>query len=297
VNKIKTIVEFIRIHQWYKNVIIFLPLVFSLSFLETDKVVISCIGFISLCLISSGMYVRNDITDLQKDKLHPFKKFRALASGIYSTNQAWMIFLIFITTGLVIGISIDLEFFFILILLITNSEVYSRWTKKIIFLDAFAIGGNFIIRAISGVVLIDSPFSPWLILGVFFVALLLVFLKRKNDMQIMNKVKKESILTLREYSIPVLNSTVYISAAMVIVFYSLYTINGPNDDWRLILTTPIVIYVIYRQIHLSNFTNKIIRINDVINDKSTVIAFLFYTILTIFLVYFAPNEWFSVMKS
>ena len=86
----KKILDFIRIKQWYKNVIIFIPLVFSFDFFVLEKFMLTMIGFIAISLVSSACYVRNDIKDLEQDKLHPLKKFRALPSGLLEKKQVWI---------------------------------------------------------------------------------------------------------------------------------------------------------------------------------------------------------------
>jgi len=288
----RTILEFIRVKQWYKNVIIFLPLIFTLEFFAPEKFLIILIGFFVLSFVSSAAYVRNDIKDLEQDQIHPIKKLRALPSGLLSIKHAWIIFILLITMGFGIGTILDVSFVFILVLFFVNTEIYSRWIKKIIFLDAFSIGISFIMRAISGIVLLQVPVSPWIILGVFFVALFLTFIKRKGELVLLEKDAQKHREILKDYSIFSLNALIIISAIMIIVTYSLYSMTGPNDDWRLIITVPFIIFIIFRQIHLSDIYDKILQSNDFFKDKQSVYALVAYGILTIVLLYFVPSELF-----
>ena len=288
----KTILEFIRVKQWYKNVIIFLPLIFTLEFFAPEKFLIILIGFFVLSLVSSAAYVRNDIKDLEQDRKHPIKKLRALPSGLLSIKHAWIIFTLLITMGFGIGTILDVSFVFILVLFFVNTEIYSRWTKKIIFLDAFSIGISFIIRAISGIILLQVPLSPWIILGVFFVALFLAFIKRKGELILLENDAQKHREILKDYSIFSLNALIIISAVMVIITYSLYSMIGPNDDWRLIITVPFIIFIIFRQIHLSDINDKILQSTDFFKDKQSVYALVAFGILTIVLLYFVPSELF-----
>jgi len=289
---IKILIDLIRIKQWYKNVIIFLPLVFSFGFFSAEKFSLILTGFFALSLVSSAMYVRNDVKDVEQDRLHDLKKTRALPSGKISTKQAWYLFSILLSFGFIIAYALDFWFLVIVVLLLTNTEIYSRWTKKIIFLDAFSIGINFIIRAISGIVLLNVPLSPWIILGVFFIALFLAFIKRKAEMVTLEDAHKhrESLKDYNEFS---LNTSLVISAVMVIVTYSLYAMNGPTHDWRLIITVPFVIFVILRQIHLSSINDKIAQTNEILKDKQSLLAILSYALLTIGLIYFGPSNLFA----
>ena len=292
-SKLTVLIEFIRIRQWYKNVIIFLPLVFSFGFFSADKFSLILSGFIALSLISSAMYVRNDIKDRDLDRSHPLKTLRALPSGKISIKQAWPIFLVLLSSGFIIAYILNFWFFIITILLFVNTEIYSKWTKKIIFLDAFSIGINFIIRAVSGIILLNEPLSPWIILGVFFVALFLAFIKRKAEMTTLEGDAHKHRESLKDYSEFSLNTSLGISAVMVIITYSLYAMNGPTHDWRLIITVPFIIFVILRQIHLSSINDKIAQTNEIIKDKQSMIAISTYVILTITLLYLGPSEIFS----
>ncbi len=291
--EIKILIDLVRIRQWYKNIIIFLPLVFSFGFFSTDKFSLIFTGFLALCLVSSAMYVRNDIKDVESDRSHPFKKIRAIPSGKISTKQAWSIFLVLLFFGFVIAHTLNFWFLIMIVLLFVNTEIYSRWTKKIIFLDSFAIGINFIIRAISGIVLLNVPLSPWIIIGVFFVALFLAFIKRKAELVTLGNNAHKHRESLKEYSEFTLNTSLVISAVMIIMTYSLYAINGPNGDWRLVITVPFIMFIILRQIHLSSINSMIVQTNEFLKDKQSLIAILFYAIFTIILLYLGPSNIFS----
>ena len=284
--------NFIRVRQYYKNIIIFLPLVFSINLFSPTFFFITIFGFIALCLVSSAMYVRNDIIDVELDKLHPHKSKRALPSGAFTTKQAWFIFIALASAGFSLAFFLDWKAGVILFLLFLNTEIYSRWMKNIIFLDAFSIAGNFIIRTILGAVLINSILSPWLILGVFFVALFLGYTKRKGELESLEKAG-EHRATLKEYTPFSLNSVVIISAMMIIATYSLYAIEGPRGDWRLVMTVPLVIFVIFRQLHLSSINPEIAQRNEILKDKQSTIAMIVFIGLTICLIYFVPSGFFS----
>jgi 4-hydroxybenzoate polyprenyltransferase len=290
---IKNVLNFIRVKQWYKNIVIFIPLVFSFEFFVLDKLFIIIIGFIAISFVSSACYVRNDIKDFEQDKFHPSKKFRALASGLLEKKQAWIIFISLIVFGFGIGFILDHIFLLLILILFLNTEIYSRWTKKIIFIDSFSIGINFILRALAGIAILETSLSPWIILGVFFVALFLAFLKRKSELVLLANNAAKHRESLKEYSEYLLNKLVLISGIMIIITYSLYTINGPNGDWRLIITIPFIIFVILRQIHISNIKTKIKISNEIIKDKQSLLVLIIYGIITFVLIYLGPSELFN----
>jgi len=290
---VKIFLKLIRVNQWYKNIIIFLPLVFSLQFFSPDAILLSIFGFIALCLVSSAGYIRNDIKDLPLDLQHPKKKNRPLPAKKISIPKANVIFIGLLATGLGLSFFLDWKFGIMTILLLVNTEVYSNWLKKYLFLDIFSISGNFIIRAISGVILIDSPLSPWLILGIFFVALFLAVVKRRNEMSVMKKSAENHREVLNQYTASTLNSLILITSVMVITTYSLYSMDSVTQDWRLVITVPIVVFIIFRQIHLTLISQEESVSENILKDKGTGIAIIVYAIITIFLIYFVPSEFFT----
>jgi len=282
--------KLLRINQWYKNIIIFLPLVFSIQLLSTEKIIITILGFIAFCIISSSGYIRNDIVDLEYDKNHPIKKQRPLPLGLVSVSKAYLYSFALLAIGLGLSFSWDPLFGIIAVLFVVNTEIYSRWLKDIIFVDVFSVGANFVIRAIAGIVLVQSGVSPWIILGVFFVAIFIAFMKRKSELQISENNSKEFRKSLRSYNNSTINASILISSVLVIITYSLYSMNSSSGDWRLILTVPIVLFVILRQIHLSNINFFKMQSDEILKDGMTKYAVLIYAVLTIYLLYFAPSE-------
>lgn len=282
-----------RIRQWYKNLIVFLGLVYGLELLSFENLSSVILGFVALCIIASAGYIRNDIIDLESDKIHPEKNKRPLPSGVVTLTQAYIIFFVLLISGLFLSFFLDLWFFIIIIALVVNTEIYSQILKKFIFLDVFSIGINFVIRAVSGILLIKTPISPWIILGVFFVALFLGFIKRKSELIILKNSAGDHRKVLENYTIDSLNSSILISAIMIITTYSLYSIIGPFDDHRLILTVPFVVFIILRQIHLSNINHIVIQKNEFFKEKLLLVTLLIFSIFTLLLLY---TEFFNVVN-
>ena len=284
-NKISSVISLLRVQQWYKNIIIFFGIVFALELVSPANIFVSILGFIALCLITSAGYIRNDILDLQQDKIHPEKCKRPLPSGQITLKKANTVFLIIIGIGLLLSFSLDLLFGVFMIALIINTEIYSRITKNIVFLDVFAIGINFVIRAVCGIVLINTPISPWIVFGVFCVALFLGFMKRKSEITTLKNSASSHRKVLSRYTKFSLNISVFISAMMIITIFTIYSVIGPFDDGRLILTVPFIIFIILRQLYLSKINHILIQKNEFYKDKFTAIAIIFYSIFTLILLY------------
>ena len=284
-NKIRIFISLLRVQQWYKNIIIFFGIVFGLELLSLENIFISILGFIALCLITSAGYIRNDIIDLEQDKIHPEKCKRPLPAGQVTLKKAHAVFLIIFSMGLALSFSLDFLFGVFMIALIINTEIYSRITKNIIFLDIFAIGINFVIRAVSGIILIKTPISPWIVLGVFFVALFLGFMKRKSEFLTLKNFATNHRKVLNHYTKTSLNVSVFISAIMILITYTTYSVIGTFIDGRLILTVPFIAFVILRQLHLSKINHILIQKNEFYKDKWTAITLIVYSILTLVLLY------------
>lgn len=291
-NKLKIVISLLRINQWYKNIVIFLAVVFSLKFFSVEDLLLTVLGFIAICLVSSAGYVRNDIKDLESDKQHQQKKNRPLPSGLITVLQAKGIFILLLVSGLGLAFFLKWEFGVMATLLIINTEVYSNWLKKIIFLDIFSISGNFIIRAISGVILISSVFSPWLILGIFFMALFLASVKRRNEFETMKESAKKLREVLNDYTELTLNSLILISSVLIITTYSLYTMNSVVNDWRLVITVPIVVYIVFRLIHQTMKEQEKVISDNILKDKGTAVAIVVYIGITLYLLYLVPAKYF-----
>jgi len=284
--EISILFKIIRIKQWYKNIVIFLPLVFSLSLLNLDSLYLTIAGFVALGLASSALYIRNDVHDIEFDKQHPIKKFRPLASGQISKKNAHIIFILLLSSSLIIAAILNWKLVIVLIFLFVNTTVYSQWLKNFAYVDLLSISLNFVIRVLAGMLLLQVGISPWLIFGVFLVAFFLGLMKRKSEIIILKDTAALHRKSLSKYSIKKLNYSLLIVSVLVIVTYSLYSItNDPTNDNRLIFTIPIVAIIIFRQYYLSEKSVSVKKFNEVINDKITLLAIIMYIITTILLLY------------
>jgi len=288
----KLVWSLFRVKQWYKNIVIFLGIVFGMALISPENIIMSLMGFFALCLITSSGYIRNDIIDLERDKLHPEKKNRPLASGKISLKQANIIFSALFSIAIIFSFALDLVFGILMITLFINTEVYSRFTKKIVFLDTFAIGINFVIRAVSGIVLINTAISPWIVLGVFFVALFLAFLKRKSEKVNLGDNAGNHRSVLKVYKKNVLDVAVYVSGIMIIITYITYSVIGHFLDGRLIFSIPFIVAAVFRLFQLSRINHPLIEKNEFYKDKIILGLLVSYSIVTLFLLYSGTYDMF-----
>ena len=278
--------QLVRIKQWYKNLVIFLPLVFTFSLLNLDSLFLTIVGFIVLGLISGALYIRNDILDIDFDKQHTVKKLRPLSSGKISRKNAYIIFTLLLSSGLIIAAIINWQLILVLIFFIVNTTVYSHWLKKFAFVDLLSVSLNYIIRVFFGMILLDVPISPWLVFGVFLVAFFLGLMKRKSEIIILKEAAILHRKAFSGYSTKNLNYSLIIVSILVVLTYSLYSITSdPTNDNRLIYTIPIVAIIIFRQYHLSEKNISVKKFSEVINDHITILLVILYIISTLSLLY------------
>jgi len=285
---IKEFLNLIRVRQWYKNLLVFMALIFSGNIFSLELVVVSILAFVSLCLSSSATYLINDLKDLVRDRIHPEKKFRPLASGKFQKWQAVLLAIIFLISGLVIAWQVNYYFFLVVLLLFVLSQIYTFFLKKIIIADILSISSFFVIRAISGAIAVDVVISPWLILCPFFLALFLIVGKRRADLRILIKnndldeVKEKGIVT--GYNLELTNSLMNISTALLVISYTLYSFLSEYNS--LMLTIPFALYVIFRYYQLILNDSVIARQPEkVIKDKRILIGVLLWLIVTFALIY------------
>jgi len=215
----------------------------------------------------------------------------------YRKNYAILYGFILIASSLYFANLLNAGFFIIVSLLIISNLLYSTKGKNIFLVDVFMISINFVLRAVAGAFVIDVGVSPWLIIGIFFVALLLAFAKRLNEIKLLKDEAKGHRKVLAEYSANFLNYSIGITSATVILAYSIYSIEGVGDiaDWRLVLTIPVVFFIVLLYVNNiihGKFFSK--EFNDLLTgDKKFLVSILVYIFMVIILIYLIPSSFFN----
>ena len=282
---VKEYIKLMRPKQYIKNLFVMAAIIFSNKILDLDAVDKTIIAFIAFCLISSSVYILNDIVDIEKDKLHPKKCKRPLASGAISKGSAWVLF------GLLVIISISMSFLintsltFILVLYLINNLLYSFKIKNVILLDVFSIAFGFILRVCAGSVAINAELSNWIILCTFFLSLYLGLGKRKKEISTLKDNAVEHRKILREYNDEVLNQMMTVVLSSTIVCYALYSTSNPKNP-NMILTTIFVVYGVLRYNYIINTTEEGNPTDVVLNDRSLQVNVLLWILSCLFIIIF-----------
>jgi 4-hydroxybenzoate polyprenyltransferase len=244
-----------RPHQWVKNSIIFAALIFSHNFADPALVFRAILGFVAFCLLSGGIYIFNDIVDLEIDKLHPGKRNRPLALGELSVGTASAGCVVFIVIGMGISLLLGSSFASVSAVYLLLSVLYSLYLKRVIILDVLIISIGFVLRAIAGVEVLRGhvaaiDLSPWLLVCTLFLALFMGFGKRRHEMFLLNERATEHRSTLGEYSLDFLDGLIYALMSATVISYAIYTIWPATVEKfhsrNMVLTIPFVVYGIFR---------------------------------------------------
>ena len=229
--------------QYYKNLLVFLSMMFIGLFFDLNAIIMCVFGFFALSFVSSLNYVLNDYVNLDEDRKHKDKASRPMAAGEVSVFKGLTIGFVVGVIGLVIGILLSVEFFYLLLLLFFLTQLYTVYFRNEVFLDVLFISFNFVIRAVSGALILGLRISPWLILCTFFLSLFLAVGKRRAELA--RGVKRK---VLKLYDENVVNAMMIVSSALLLVSYSMYSFLSVYP--YLIYSIPLAFYVILRYLYL-----------------------------------------------
>jgi 4-hydroxybenzoate polyprenyltransferase len=250
---LKALIKTMRPRQWVKNSIVFFALIFDKQLFHWDALLHTVAGAALFSLISSVVYIFNDITDIEADRQHPKKKDRPLPSGELPINVARGFAIFLLVAVLPTAYWIAPAFAAVLAGYFVMMVAYTNWLKHVPILDVMILATGFVLRVHAGVTLIEvERFSPWLYVITTLGALYLGFGKRRAELELLNEGAGSHRKVLEGYTMPLLDQFITIVSGTTIVAYSLYTFTAPNlpDNHAMMLTIPFVIYAIFRYLYL-----------------------------------------------
>ncbi len=243
----------LRPRQWIKNGFVYMALLFDQKLFDWPLLLRTTFAFILFCMISSTVYIINDLADLEKDKQHPKKKRRALPSG---QLQPW--FAVLSAVGILVvclplSFWLDVYFGAIVLLYFLLNLAYSFWLKHVVIVDVMVVASGFVLRVAAGVVVADAErFSPWLYVCTIFLALFLSIGKRRHELILLEGGADSHRKILDEYTVKFLDEMSHVVTTGAILAYSLYTFSAVNlpENYTMMLTIPFVIYGLFRYQYL-----------------------------------------------
>ena len=243
----------LRPRQWTKNLLLLVPVFFAKSAFNTELLTRSLVGFVAFCALASGVYLANDWVDRDKDRLHPEKRSRPIAAGHLSGAAVVGLLAACWLVALALSWWVGPAFTGVAIAYVVLQALYTPLLKRLVILDVMAIALGFILRVVAGGQAIPVEVSNWLLLCTLLGAIFLGFAKRRHELSSVENASAHRA-NLGEYSLPLLDQMMSISAACTILAYGLYTVSKETVDHvgsdRLKFTVPCVIYGIFRYLFL-----------------------------------------------
>jgi|SRR5262245_52549717 len=243
----------LRPRQWVKNLFVFAGLIFSQS-LFTPLVWPAIAAFVIFCALSGAIYLFNDLADVEKDRLHPTKRRRPIASGALSIRAATTIGVLALVGSLVAAYALSARFGVVATVYAALLTAYSLWLKHVVILDVLTVAIGFVLRAVAGAAAIGVEISGWLVICTILVALFLALGKRRHEYLTLHGDAAAHRPILAEYSESFLDQMVAVVTASTVTAYALYTMSPDtvakfHTRW-LPLTLPFVLYGVFRYLYL-----------------------------------------------
>jgi 4-hydroxybenzoate polyprenyltransferase len=284
-----------RPQEWAKNLLVFTGVIFSRSLTDVGNLWISLLGFVIFCAASSGIYLFNDICDLEADRKHPTKCNRPLASGLLNLSLARFAMVVFFAAATIGSLALNHSFALVIAVYLVTCVAYSLKLKEIVILDVILISSGFVLRAVSGALLIGVDVSEWLVLCTSMVALLVGFGKRRHELVLLEGAAEGHRRSLSDYSVEFLDSIMAICAGSALITYALYTRAEETvarvGSHGMLITIPFVVYGIFRYlflIHKRRSGGDPVQI--LFRDRPTLLNLVLW-ILTVGLVIYVPKLW------
>ena len=252
---LKALIKTMRPRQWPKNAFILAAVIFDrqLSISNPEPLVRSLIGVILFCLLSSAVYIINDLSDIEADRMHPTKRFRPIPSGKLSVPVAIAAAAFLILFTLVSAAFLSMGFFTVSVIYFLMNIAYSNWLKHIPLVDVLILATGFVLRVGAGVTIIHvQQFSPWLYVVTTLLALYIGFGKRRAEITLLAGGANAHRKVLEGYNLSLLDQLITVVSSSTILAYSLYTFSAPNlpTDHSMMLTIPFVLYGVFRYLYL-----------------------------------------------
>ncbi len=241
-----------RPKQWTKNLIVFAPLIFAgeITFAANDLRTVA--AFAVFCLISSAVYIANDLVDIERDRSHETKRTRPVAAGALAPRTAGVALVVLLLAALGGAFALGVPFGLVSVGYLLLQTAYTFWLKHEVILDVMAIAAGFVLRAFAGAVVIGVPGSPWLYICAALLALFLGLAKRRHELTLLEDGAGDHRPSLEHYSAPLIDSMLSAITSATIVTYALYTFfsDTARESQYLMLTIPFVVYGLFRYLYL-----------------------------------------------
>jgi 4-hydroxybenzoate polyprenyltransferase len=290
---LRPMLQTMRPRQWIKNGLLFIPLVFDKQLTNWPALARVGLGFLLFCILSSLVYIINDLMDFEADRNHPQKRLRPIAAGKLKISTARLAVVVLTLIFFIPAIWLSPQFALIGLIYLILNLAYSAWLKHTPILDVMILASFYVLRVGAGVVLINvHQFSPWLYLFTTFLALFLGIGKRRAELQLLAEGANTHRKSLEGYTLSLLDQLILIVSGSAIITYSLYTFSAPNlpANHSMMLTIPFVIYGIFRYLYLIQMEQCGGEPEEVLfTDRPLQVTILLWGLSIIFIYYLTPR--------
>ncbi len=288
-NALSAVVVSLRLRQWVKNLFVFAGLIFSQN-LFTPLFWPALGAFAIFCGLSGAVYLVNDVADAEKDRLHPVKRRRPVASGALSVAAAAALGGALLVISLVAAFALSGRFGLVALAYAVLLTAYSIWLKHVVILDVLTVAVGFVLRAVGGAAAIDVEISGWLIICTILIALFLALGKRRHEYRALKGGAAAHRPILAEYSESFLDQMVAVVTASTVTAYALYTMSPETVakfHTRLLpLTLPFVLYGIFRYLYLLYRREQGGNPSDLmLNDRALLVNTVLWMLAVLAIVY------------
>lgn len=288
---LRELVRAMRPAQWTKNAIVYAALVFDGKLLQPDLFLRTTVIAVCFCLVSSSVYLINDLVDIEKDRQHPRKRLRPLASGALSPRVAGVAAFVLGAMGIAAAIWLDPWAGAVTAAYLLQNLAYSFFLKDHVIVDVMVLSLGFLLRVVAGVVVVQvENFSPWLYVCVTLLSLFLGFGKRRHEMVLLQEEAANHRASLDQYNLALLDQLIGLVTTSTLVSYTLYTFEAQTalvGGGRMLLTVPFVFYFIARYLYLIH-VRKLGGAPDelLLQDRPLLINSLLWMATVVVLIYF-----------
>lgn len=253
-SNLRGLVRAMRPSQWTKNAIVYAALVFDGKLLQPDLFLRTTLIALCFCLVSSSVYLINDLVDIENDRRHPRKRLRPLASGALSPRLAATVAVVLGVAGIAVALWVDVWAGAVTVAYLLQNLAYSFFLKNQVIIDVMVLSLGFLLRVVAGVAVVHvENFSPWLYVCVTLLSLFLGFGKRRHEITLLQGDAATHRASLDHYNLALLDQLIGLVTTSTLVSYTLYTFEAQTalvSGGRMLLTVPFVFYFIARYLYL-----------------------------------------------
>ena len=241
-----------RVKQWTKNILVYAALIFNGRFFYVKDFLINSAVFFAFCMSASGIYIINDIRDIDKDRHNPKKCNRPLAAGTLGITPALVCSFTDLILGLAIAFAVNVPCFLLLLSYVVLNLLYTFWLKNVVIIDVMIIAYGFVVRAAAGAAATNVEMTAWFLICIMFLSLFLAFGKRRYELiQAGSKTIPEGREVLKYYSLTLIDHMINIVTSAMIMSYALFAM----ENREMAFTIPIVLYGVFYYMYVVHVKN------------------------------------------